>query len=592
MSFGTPLQIAMSRPEKDSIVFPSRVDFRKSSRPSVPRRIGVRSSTGSATVRFIQWFGLVLAVIYSGLMVSKADAPPSTNAPRERLSLPSVRNREPVPARLTGVLTNGLVASRTNGGAHFLNFETIIHLVYAKNPTVRAAREEMEASRHGLNEFRANLSRFEPFVETRSDLSDFPSRRRAFGNTMESVVGVKKETFDGSVLSTEVGGSYSRFEFGEVDPTQGQEAVENGGGALVRARLEMPFFGSRRRQDRIISQAFQESTARKAQLDYLKSFRTVTENAIEYYNEAVYYRRLLDSYDRYLQDLNLLVADPRLAAPDRSRVESVRGGAETTRNIYKTRWTEDLQVLRGYVALAPSEDVELDVPEYRMSPLAAKADQPGELHSLLQQARENNPAFAVLRDAKNNAELQRQRAIKGRYDVTAFLEGTTFPVGSESFDDRYQGWTVGGGVNLRLNDRRVLKHTRLKAEAEIRQFEAEIEAEELLVRRRITTETQGLLENDRNRSQILEVIRQKGEEFKVRREDYFAGRINIDQLIETRGGITSMESSLGSNLYNSSNREARLLLATGRVYELVGLKVRPDVGDSTKHGGKADKHGH
>lgn len=538
--------------------------------------------------RVVGWVSLVLGMGWLMSVAGWADAPPSTNAPKERLVHPTTRNRDPVPSRLTGVLTNGVVGSRTNGGAHTLNFDSIIQLVYAKNPTVRAAREEMEASRHGLNEFRANLSRFEPFVETRSDLSDFPSRRRAFGNTMESVVGVKKETFDGSVLSTEVGGSYSRFEFGAVDPTQGQEAVENGGGALVRARLEMPFFGSRRRQDRIISQAFQESTARKAQLDYLRSFRTVTENAIEYYNEAVYYRRLLDSYDRYLQDLNLLVADPRLAAADRARLESVRGGAETTRNIYKTRWIEDLQVLRGYVALAPSEDVELDVPEYRMSPLAAKADQPGELHSLLQQARENNPAFAVLRDAKNNAELKRQRAVKGRYDVTAFLEGTTFPVGSESFDDRFHGWTVGGGVNLRLNDRRVLKHTLLKAESEIRQFDAEIEAEELLVRRRITTETQGLLENDRNRSQILEVIRQKGDEFKRRREDYFAGRINIDQLIETRGGITSMESSLGSNLYNSANREARLLLATGRVYELVGLRVRSDEAADSKRAGKSD----
>jgi outer membrane protein TolC len=291
----------------------------------------------------------------------------------------------------------------------------------------------------------------------------------------------------------------------------------------------------------------------------------------------------LDSYDRYLEDLNSLVADTRLAEHDRSRVGSVRGGAETTRNIYKARWAEDLQVLRGYVALAPTEEVELDMPEYQLSPLAAKADQPGELHSLLQQARENNPAFAVLRDAKSNADLQRQRAIKGRYDVTAFLEGTTFPVGSESFDDRYQGWTMGGGVNLRLNDRRVLKHTQLKAEAEMRQFDAEIEAEELLVRRRITTEAQALLENDRNRAQILEVLRQKAEEFKVRREDYYSGKINIDQLIETRSGLTSMESSLGSNLYNSANREARLLLATGRVYELVGLKVRHDDSEHTPH---------
>ncbi len=453
-----------------------------------------------------------------------------------------------------------------------LSFETIVHLVYTNNPTVRAAREEMVAARHGLDEFRANLSRFEPFVEARSDLSDFPSRRNAFGNTVETVVGVKKETFEGAVLSAEVGGAYSRFKF---DPVMaGQSPVESGGGALVRTRLEVPFLGSRRRQDRIIAQAFQESTARKAQLDYLKSYSSVVDSAVEFFNEAVYFQRLIAIYQRYGADLAELAKDARLKPQDRGRVESATGSAETTKNIYQTRRLEDSEILRAYLALQSSQEFQIPVPEYRLSPFAKTASQPEKLQELLQQARDNNPAFTILLDAKNNAELQRQRSIKGRYDVTAFLEGTTFPLGSESFDDRFQGWTVGGGINVRLNDRRVLNSSRLKAEAEIRQFEAQIEAEELLVRRRITTETRSLLETDRNRGQIQDVVRQKLTEFHSRRDEYFAGKINIDQLVDTRSGLASSESSLAANLYGSSYRETRLLLATGRAYELVGLRVR------------------
>ncbi len=44
-------------------------------------------------------------------------------------------------------------------------------------------------------------------------------------------------------------------------------AEDSGDGGLVRGRVEVPFIGSRKRQDRIISQAFQESSARKAMLD-------------------------------------------------------------------------------------------------------------------------------------------------------------------------------------------------------------------------------------------------------------------------------------------------------------------------------------
>jgi len=78
----------------------------------------------------------------------------------------------------------------------------------------------MLAGKYALDEFRANLSRLEPYVETRSDVSDFPNRgpnqAGAFGNTLESVVGVKKETFRGAILSTEVGASYSRHKYDEV----------------------------------------------------------------------------------------------------------------------------------------------------------------------------------------------------------------------------------------------------------------------------------------------------------------------------------------------------------------------------------------
>lgn len=476
-------------------------------------------------------------------------------------------------APITAIAPAGSVVTSTNapGPTHRLTYDLIIRLVYTNNPTVRAAREEMTAARHGLDEFRANLSRLEPYVEVRSDVSDFPNRRSAFGTTAEAVTGIKKETFEGAILSAEAGGAFSRFDYDKAAAGFPSEEME--GGALLRTRLEFPFLGSRRRQDRIIAQAFQESTARKAQLDYLKSYNSVVDTALQYFVEAVYYQRLIDIYERYAADLSAVAQDPRVKAEDRFRLESVRGSAETTRNTYLTRRREDEEIVRSYLALPGREDFVIEPPANGSSQFVAPATAPDQAQQLMRRARENNPAFTVLGDARRNAELKRERALKGRYDVTTFLEGTTFPIGSPTYDDRFHGWSVGGGLNVRLNDRRVLKASQLKAEAEIRQFDAQIEAEELLLRRRIVTETQSLAENESNRHQIEQVVRQKTQEFEGRRLEYFAGRLNVDQLVETRSGLAGSESTLASNYYSSATREVRLLLATGRAYELAGLKV-------------------
>ena len=177
----------------------------------------------------------------------------------------------------------------------------------------------------------------------------------------------------------------------------------------------------------------------------------------------------------------------------------------------------------------------------------------------------------MLNDAISDTELQRQQAIKGKYDVTAFLEGTLFPVGSESFDNRLDGWTVGGGLNVRLNDRHVMAATRLKAEAQIRQFKDTIEAEEILLRQRILTMTHGILDNHNNRKKISEVVQQKSEEYQQRLKAYFDGGVNIDQLLDSRSELASQESGLASNQYNSADRESNLLSAIGNIYEIVGL---------------------
>ena len=472
--------------------------------------------------------------------------------------------------------TNNVVVSRgttptPQGPPYRLNLENIVKLSFLKNPSVRASREEMMAAKHALDEFRANLNRTEPFVELRNDISSFPNRKGAFGDELTSVVGVKKETFEGSIMSAEVGPSFSRFTF---DPSQiSGNPTEMGAGALIRTRIEVPFMGSRRRQDRIIAQAFQESNSRKAQLDYLKNYRLLVENALSYYNLVIYYRSLVDIYSSWSRDLDGLLKDPKIRAHDRPRVESVRSSAESYRSQYLAREEEYLTILLAYIGLAPDEQVTVDAPDYQISPFAETARHPEGMSSIIERARANNPTFEVLENAIRNAELQHAQAVEGQFDVTTFIEGALFPFGSRTFDDRFNGWTVGAGVNLRLNDHRVRSATRLKTEALIRQFKAEMEAEEINIRRKITSTTRALWDNDLNRKQMLEVGKRKSEEFGQRLQDYYASAINIDQLMGTRSEMTSNAANLANTVYNSADREATLILAIGQIFEIVGLRI-------------------
>ena len=235
-------------------------------------------------VSFALWLASGFLLIGSGCLLKPAPGTHRRPSDSDTAAAPLAES-PPSAEPSDGAITADPAVPDELGPPYRLDAETIVRLVFSKSPRVRAAREEMVAAQHGLEEFRANLSRLEPFVEGRSDLSEFPNRTGAFGHTAEAVVGIQKETFEGAIMRAEAGGALSRFRFDDEDSNR--RVVEDGSGGLVRARFEAPFFGSRRRQNRVIAQAFQESTARRAQLDYLDDYGDYVDDALSYYGLTV-----------------------------------------------------------------------------------------------------------------------------------------------------------------------------------------------------------------------------------------------------------------------------------------------------------------
>jgi hypothetical protein len=205
-----------------------------------------------------------------------------------------------------------------------LNTANVIRIVYFKSPLVISSREEMIAARYGLEEFRANLSRFEPFVRVDGGASEFPERRGARGYQGELVGGIDRETFDGSVFRLEGGVNSSRFRF---DGTEDKPAeTQSGSGGVVRGRIEVPFIGSRKRQDRTIQQAYQESTARQAMLEYLGDYRSHASNALLDYRQTILYLNQMRAYEDQIAALEALLALPGLTNDERMPLQSTTAG--------------------------------------------------------------------------------------------------------------------------------------------------------------------------------------------------------------------------------------------------------------------------
>ncbi len=462
-----------------------------------------------------------------------------------------------------------------------LNPQSIISLVYELSPLVRASREEMIAAQHGLEEFKRNLSRLEPFARVKGDTSSFPERRDSEAVAGEVVGGIENETFEGAILRVEGGASGSRARYGEVG--EGQLSVDEGSGALVRARFEVPFVGSRKRQDRVISQAFQESRARKAELDYLADFQNHALNALYYYYYAVLYLEYHRAYGLQLDELETLKKDPRVRPEDLPRIESTADSARLTRDQYITSYREYLVLLLSYMGVPPEQEVVLEEQPFQPSPYVERSRTAEGRAAIIEEAYSNTPTFRVLNDAMKDAELQRSQAIVGKYDVTAFVEGTQFPFGAETYDDRLGGWQLSGGVTVRLNDQRVLSASRLKAEAQIRQYRAQIEGERLRIQRRVATETDRLRSYHDLRPQTAQLVEQKQTQYRNRVNSYLQNQgngVSIEDVLIPLSEWVSAETSLVANVYYQGRAEAALMTATGDVYRRVGMKINGEQGEN------------
>lgn len=455
-----------------------------------------------------------------------------------------------------------------------INTANVVRITYLMSPLVIASREEMIAAQHGLKEFQANLSRFEPYVRVDGGALEYPERRGANGYDGELVAGIDRETFDGSLFRVEggVNGSHYSYDRTESDPAK----TESGSSGVLRARIEIPFVGSRKQQDRTIKQAYQESTARQAMLEYMRDYRSYVSTALVEYRQTILYLNQMRAYEDEIAALETLLALPELTDDERARLRTAMGDAKVHHSGLQANYWSSLLSLLQDLGIQPGERYVVEEPRELPLQFLEEASTPEGRQRLLVEAYENNPRFAVLEDSIRNAELKRSQAILGAYDMTAYFEGAHYPFAPPEFDDRVRGWLLTAGITVRLNDRRVLTESLKKAEAEIRSYRAQIAAEENDIRDQITIRADRLITYLKSRPQATENVKRARAQFQERCEAHFwrrEARINIDDVLRSLSLLTSAQVQLAANLNQIVDAEHDLLVSTGEVYRLVGIRI-------------------
>lgn len=531
-----------------------------------------------AYFRHLTW--LTTAVVC--LHVGNAGCGPSTAEVSRRASMEAGLNRrmqlmappDPLWHRKT-VTTQPAVSTDLHEQPYYLDNHNIVQLLFEQGPYVISDREAMQAARYGLEEFMADKSRLEPFLRVDAFTDKFPPRRDAESLNGEVVGGIEKETFAGAIFRVESGFSASRVEYGEYDTDE--EAIERGNGAVIRGRIEVPFVGSRKYQDRVINAAYQESTARKAMLDYLTQFGEYTREALLYYQNALHHLGYIRCYENKLERLESLLADDRLLTEDRGQVQAKADRTRVALNDYKRAYRTWVLILLQVLGIEPGDTFLLAEPAFAdsCSYLVRARTEEGR-QEMMAEALRYNPTFEVLDDAIRDARLQYEQAVLGKYDITAYVQGTQFPMASEGFDDRVDGWQVGAGLSMRVNDQRVLSATRNKAQARIHEYTQKIEAERLRLRRLIATQSEQLMLYYEQRPTILKNIDTNLAEYEKRREDYLNRAEPVRTIEEVHTAVDALfraELQRYNNAYYASLSERNLMAFTGEIYRLVGLDV-------------------
>ncbi len=450
-----------------------------------------------------------------------------------------------------------------------VTLETIIPLTYHYNQRIAAALHDMHAREIAYLHFERNLSQFTPLLAdgrvTRDEITYLDSRghrRRDREYYARSRVGMRKETFDGKTFSAGMG------------YLQGLGEGDYEANPFVDGEIRLPLLGSYTSLNRITARSFEENELYDARLDYIERVRETIQYAQEVFFWLQRRRDERDTTQGVIEQLREVLDWPRAQQnpADRNQIidaiQNYQSQLVQTNGLINSMRVQLLdQIGLSVLPLEEIADYNLYAEDYYGSSYLA-----GPVEQLIVEALENDAEIRVLANARQNSELKRELAARGKWDIFGSLFGR-YDFERDGDPALPRGYEVGVGLNMRLIDPKLLRLADQRAEAEVKKYEALIERRRQQVYNLIDRKY-AQAASYREQSQELQaslVLRRNVFDQKMR--DYADGVDTIDNLLQARTNQYRTQLDLVNVLTDFFEIITELDELTGYYFRQLGLEM-------------------
>lgn len=441
---------------------------------------------------------------------------------------------------------------------------TLIPVTFNRQPGIKSSYQRFKSEEARYDFFVASRDALTPRLRTSNEFgedrvtvegdnvtrSDIVNRHRT--HTIE--MAVEKRFFDTSQLDLAVG----------YETTESNDDIGNS--PFASATLRYPLWVSRQKLERTSEDIFRQNELDDTQLDYIQEVRSRLQRALFSFHNVVQQRTTVGHLTEWHGDLvkvraRMNSAGERDFSNDISRLEGEIARRAADLRTRTGRFEIDVERLKDQCGIPFSSTIEIvDEP---FNPFEGMSHEELRIAALA-----TDPEIATQQNSVRNAEVQLDLAKRGRWDLTLLLGGRSTLEG-RGRDDGSSDWSMSVGLDVSAVDPRVTDSLIHQAEANIARFSQAIarrkstifvDTLEPYIRLQTVTES---------RVELIKSLPNFEADYRKGIEKYFAGELNIDDLITRRENLFDQQEEIASMTLLIGANVAELSSATGKFFELL-----------------------
>jgi hypothetical protein len=438
--------------------------------------------------------------------------------------------------------------------------EKILTITFNNNDRIKSAYYHLESAKSNFKIFESEFAQFNPLI-----VSPRYSKNSRGDQSTYLNAGMQKEFFNGSFVNTSVGLSRIR-----------EDKEDFGAVKIVEAEVGVPLFSSSRTLERVINRTFEENELYTANLEYVEAVRENIRHSLQQYYDIVPEIKVHELLKSYRLDLQKILSDS--IRINKEAVEQIEGeitslcseitGVEISLYALKLQMQTFMNVQQVSLSQLSKLTIDFENTHYfGKSYIQESSD------SIFQQALDNDTEFKVLGVIKKNAEEKKRLAEKGTWDIFATMGGRYSFKNLSKGGGQNELLMADVGLNIKLNDRKILEHTKTKAQADIDAIEFTIIDRRKVIRSEILQLKDALTKKKDQLSSSKSSLNSWEKIYRLKKEQLVSGSEDIEDFIQAFRSLVEKAQTYYELENDYMNLVGDLDFVCGKYFTIINLQA-------------------